>query len=160
MRKRIKRWVKRLLKTGGLFVLIGFGVLIGIIIGSESASDRQTVIIRSDYPQEFGDELAQTIEQQVAQRVEERIEERIVIPPIPTVPPFPEMPAIPEIPNIPDIPTKIYIDHQPSFFEVVNGIGTILASLGLIGLGLVMVVRGRRHLRREPKEKSPKSLNL
>jgi hypothetical protein len=52
-------------------------------------------------------------------------------------------------------PHTIRIDHSPSFFEVVNGIGTILASLGLIGLGVVMIVRGRR----EPKEKTPESLN-
>jgi hypothetical protein len=90
------------------------------------------------------------------------VEERIVVPPIPTIspiptiPPIPAIPSIPEIPEIPDMPTRIYIDHQPSFFEVVNGIGTVLASLGLIGLGLVMVVRGRR----QSKEKSPESLNL
>jgi hypothetical protein len=135
MRARIKRWLKRLLKTGGLFVLVGIGVLIGLIIGENTAVPRQTIIIHGENPFQF--------------------EKQLEIAPIPTIPAIPTIPPIPEIPAIPAMPTHIHIDHGPTFFEVVNGIGTVLASLGLIGLGVVMILRGRR----QPKEKSPESLN-
>ncbi len=144
MRARIKRWLKRLLKTGGLFVLVGIGVLIGLIIGMNTAVPRQTIIIHGETPFQFEKQL------EIAP-----IPTIPAIPPIPPIPTVPPIPPIPEIPGIPAMPTHIHIDHGPSFFEVVNGIGTVLASLGLIGLGVVMIVRGRR----QPKEKSPESLN-
>ncbi len=152
MRKRIKRLIKRLLKTGGLFVLIGVGVVIGLIIGVNTADRGEMVIVGNEYPRVISSELApiieQRVEEHVVQLVEQRTEERFEIPPIPTVPP------IPSIPSIPDAPATIYLDRSPSFLEVVNGIGTVLASFGLIGLGAMMIVRGRR----APKEKTPESL--
>lgn len=138
MRKKAKRLFRRLFKVGGLFIIIGLAVLLGIAIGSESAGDRQTVIIRSDNPNQFADRVT-AIEHQVEERIEQRIEEQIVIPPIP---------------EMPDLPTTIYINSSPSFGEVVNGISTVLASLGLIALGVVTLIRQRR-----PKEKSPASLS-
>ncbi|MCP4416651.1 MAG: hypothetical protein GY805_08510 [Chloroflexi bacterium] len=156
MRAKIKRLFKRIFKLGGLMLLVFIGMAIGIAIGEESASRRETIVIHSDYPDQFEDDLSISIEQQIGERVEQRIEERIVEQiVIPSIPPIPPIPEIPEIPDIPNIPTTIHIDHSPSFFDVVDGIGTVLASLGLIGLGAVMLVRGRR----QPKEKSPESLN-
>lgn len=146
MRARTKRLFKRLFKTGGLFIFIGLGVMIGFAIGVESAESRQTVIIRSDYSHQLEDDLAFSIEQQINERLDQQIVEQIVIPPIP---------PIPELPDIPNVPTTIHIENSPSFLDVVNGIGTIFASLGLIGLGAVMLLRNRRQL----KEKSPESLN-
>lgn len=154
MRARIKRWFKRLLKTGGVFVLIGIGVLIGLVIGVNTADARQTVIIRGDAPFLFEEGLETAVEyrfeEQLGRQIQTRIEEQTVvdIPPIPTIPPIPEMPTM---------PTTIHIERGgPNFFDVVNGIGTVLASFGLIGLGIVMIVRGRRQ---QIKEKSPESVN-
>ncbi|WP_420630189.1 hypothetical protein [Candidatus Leptofilum sp.] len=159
MRARMKRWFKRLLKMGGVFVLIGIGVIIGLTIGGSSAAANHTIVVRGDH--HFDERMDVIVEERIHERIEQRIEEEIVvdIPPIPTMPPIPTVPPIPEMPEIPpmpDIPTTIHIERGgPSFFDVVNGIGTILASFGLIGLGIVMILRGRR----QPKEKSPESLN-
>ena len=157
MRARMKRWFKRLLKTGGVFVLIGVGVIIGLIIGANTADARHTIVIRGDWSHQF-DEQFDGREERIQQRIEPRIDEQIVvdIPPIPAIPPIPPIPSVPEMPNMPEIPTTIHIERGgPSFFDVVDGIGTVLASFGLIGLGIVLIVRGRR----QPKEKSPESLN-
>ncbi len=136
MRARIKQLFKRLLKTGGLFILIGIGVMIGFAMGVESSEGMQTIVTHSDSEySSFESELEQQLEERVEHRIEEQIIERIVIPPIP---------------EIPHTPPTVHIDHSSSF----NGIGTVLASLGLIGLGTVMLVRSRR----QPKEKSPESL--
>lgn len=150
MRAKGKRLFKRLLKLGGLIFLAGMIFVLGVLAGQDSASERHTVVVRGDSPVRFEAEPEIAIQERIEREVVERIEEQIVIPPIPTVPPMPP------IPEIPPIPTTIHIDRGPGFFEVVNGIGTILASLALIALGVMMVVRGRRM----PKEKSPESLNL
>ncbi len=134
MRAKTKRLFKRLLKTGMLFTLVGMGVLIGFAIGAESASDPVLVHIYPDDPQ---------VHEETFEFAEERFEEHVA-----------ERIVMPDIPQIPNHPTRIYIDRSPSFFDVVNGIGTIFASLGLIGLGMVMLMRHRR----QPKEKSPESL--
>ena len=165
MRKRIKRLIKGLLKTGALFVLVGVGVIIGLIIGVNTADRGETIVIRGDGIGHLAPMIEQRVEQQVVRQVEERIHEQLQFSPIPTIPPIPTVPPIPAIPTIQPIPTippipdtvprTVYIDHSPSFFDVVNGIGTVLASLGLIGLGIVLIIRGRR----APKEKTPESLN-
>ena len=146
MRARKKRWFKRLLKLGGLFMLMGLGLAIGLGIGYDRGFHEARFL--------YGERYESPV--QPIRQIREQIE--IEIPPIPTIPPIPEIPeipAIPEIPPIPDVPT-IHIERGGhSFFDVVNAIGTILASFGLIGLGLVMVVRGRREI---IKEKSPESL--
>ncbi|MCA9899499.1 MAG: hypothetical protein H6654_11345 [Ardenticatenaceae bacterium] len=137
MRARKKRWFKRLLKVGRVFMLIGIGIVIGLAIGESSAQAEHILVVRD------GESV------RVERPFQERIE--VEIPPIPTIPPIPDMP------DMPDMPTTIHLHRDgPTFFDVVNGIGTILASFGLIGLGLLMVVRGRRQI---IKEKSPESLN-
>jgi hypothetical protein len=153
MRARIKRWFKRLLKTGGVFVLIGVGVIIGLIIGVNTVDARHTIVVRGDWSPQFDEQF-----DGMEERIEQRIDEQIVvdIPPIPAIPPIPPIQSVPEMPNMPEIPTTIHIERGgPNFFDVVDGIGTVLASFGLIGLGIVMIVRGRRQL----KEKSPESLD-
>ena len=137
MRARKKRCFKRLLKVGRVFMLIGIGIVIGLAIGESSAQAEHILVVRD------GESV------RVERPFQERIE--VEIPPIPTIPPIPDMP------DMPDMPTTIHLHRDgPTFFDVVNGIGTILASFGLIGLGLLMVVRGRRQI---IKEKSPESLN-
>ncbi|MCA9947976.1 MAG: hypothetical protein KC449_31050, partial [Anaerolineales bacterium] len=65
MRKRMKRWIKRLLKVGGLFFVVGFIFIMGLLIGSESAQSRQTIIVRPDHFEEVGQSIEQRIERDV-----------------------------------------------------------------------------------------------
>ena len=149
MKSRGKRFFKRLFAAGSVLILIGIGLLIGLAIGTNSTDRRQRVIIGPDGL--FQDELLHTIDQQIEERIEQRIEDRIaeeiVIPPIP---------PIPAIPEIPDLSGLVYIERTPSFWDVLNGIGTILASMILIGLGGMILIRRWRL----PKEKSPDSVEV
>ncbi len=160
MRKNTKRLFKGVIVTGVLFALIGCGFLLGLAIGMSEGQSRRTVVVQNEVPYRLREEVVigadERMHEEIAREFAEEAE-GIAISPIPTLPPVPTLPAVPTIPPIPpmpDIPARVYIDHGPSFFDVVNGIGTILASFGLIGLGIVMVVRGRR----APKEKTPESL--
>lgn len=67
------------------------------------------------------------------------------------------MPAIPEMPEMPDFRANIHIvERGPTVWDVLDGIGTILASLMLIWLGGTVL---RRHWQ-QPKEKSPESVGV
>ena len=147
MKSRRKRFFKQLFKIGKIPLLLGIGLLIGLAIGAENSS-RSDMVIRTNG--RFSDEIARNIEQHIEQNIQERINEHIVIPPIP------EMPEMPEMPTMPDFQTNIRIERGPTFWEVLNGIGTMIASLMLIGLGGMILVRRRR----EPKEKSPESVGV
>jgi len=150
MKSRGKRFFKRLFGTGGALILVGIGLFIGLVIGTNSANRQQRVVFRPDRP--FQGEVAHTIEQQIEERIERHIEERIVeeivIPPIPPIPP------IPEIPDLSGINANIHIERTPSFWDVLNGIGTILGSMILMGMGGMILIRRWR----QPQEKSPDSV--
>lgn len=152
MKSRGKRFFKRLFGAGGVLILIGIGLFIGLVIGTNSADRRQRVVFRPDRP--FQGEVAHNIEQQIEERIERHIEERIVeeivIPPIPPIPP------IPEIPDLSGVNANIHIERTPSFWDVLNGIGTILGSMILIGLGGMILIRRWR----QPKEKSADSVGV
>ena len=152
MKSRRKRFFKRLFKIGKIPFLIGIGLLIGIAISGSSHEEHHSVIIENDgrFHEEIVHDIEQRIEEQIEHRIEDRIVNEIVIPPIP------DIPDIPEIPDLPDFDTKVYIDNGPSFWDVLNGAGTILASLILVGLGGKMLIQRRR----QPKEKSPESVNV
>ncbi len=138
MRARIRRVFKRLYKSKGTLILMGIAGFIGIMIGAEEGGSRETYVVRSD-------RFDEAFEQRIEERIERQIEERIVIP---------DIPDIPEISDFPDMPDVIYVDHHTSSFgEVVNSIGTILVSLGLIWVGVKVMTQ-----RRVPKEKSPESV--
>lgn len=163
MRKNRKRLFKGLLATGVVFALVGCGVLIGLMLGLSEGQSRHSAIGQNEIPYRFHEEVViaadERSHEEMAREVAEQVEriEVAPIPSIPTIPPIPTIPAIPTIQPIPPIPAitpHVYIDHGPTFFDVVNGIGTILASFGLIGLGIAMIVRGWR----APKEKRPESL--
>jgi hypothetical protein len=146
MKSRGKRFFRRLFKVGSVLILIGIGLLIGLAIGTNSTNERQRVIIGPD--RSF--QMEQQIGEQIERQIEERIVEEIVIPPIPPVP------AIPEIPDLSRINTQVHIERTPSFWDVLNGIGTILASLILMGLGGMILIRRWQ----QPKEKSPESVEV
>lgn len=166
MRKNMKRLFKGVIVSGVLFALVGCGVLLGLAIGLSEGQSRRTVVVQNEVPYRLREEVVigadERMHEEIAREFAEEVEGIAIsplptLPPIPTLPPVPTLPAVPTLPPIPpmpDIPARVYIDHGPSFFDVVNGIGTILASFGLIGLGIVMVARGRR----APKEKTPESL--
>jgi hypothetical protein len=152
MKSRGKRFFKRLFKVGSILLLIGIGLLIGLAIGTNSPDRRPGVTVHTGRP--FRDEIAHNIEQQleeqIEQRINSRIAEEIVLPPIPPVP------AIPEIPHLSGFNANVHIERTPSFWDVLNGIGTILGSLTLIGLGGMILLRRRQ----QPKEKSPGSIEV
>jgi len=152
MKSRGKRFFKRLFGAGGVLILIGIGLFIGLVIGTNSANRQQRVVFRPDRP--FQGEVAHNIEQQIEERIERHIEDRIVeeivIPPIPPVPPIP---PIPPIPDLSGVNANIHIERTPSFWDVLNGIGTILGSMILMGMGGMILIRRWR----QPKEKSPDS---
>jgi hypothetical protein len=150
MKSRGKRFFKRLFGTGGVLILIGIGLFIGLVIGTNSANRQQRVVFRPDRP--FQGEVAHTIEQQIEERIERHIEERIVEEIV--IPPIPPIPAIPEIPDLSGINTNIHIERTPSFWDVLNGIGTILGSMILMGMGGMILIRRWR----QPQEKSPDSV--
>ena len=150
MKSRGKRFFKRLFATGGVLILIGIGLFIGLVIGTNSANRQQRVVFRPDRP--FQGEVAHTIEQQIEERIERHIEERIVEEIV--IPPIPPIPAIPEIPDLSGINTNIHIERTPSFWDVLNGIGTILGSMILMGMGGMILIRRWR----QPQEKSPDSV--
>jgi hypothetical protein len=149
MKSRGKRFFKRLFGAGGVLILIGIGLFIGLVIGTNSANRQQRVVFRPDRP--FQGEVAHTIEQQIEERIERHIEDRIVEEIV--IPPIPPIPAIPEIPDLSGINTDIHIERTPSFWDVLNGIGTILGSMILMGMGGMILIRRWR----QPKEKSPDS---
>jgi hypothetical protein len=149
MKSRGKRFFKRLFKIAKIPVLIGMGLFIGLVIGTNSANRQQRVVFRPDRP--FQGEVAHTIEQQIEERIERHIEERIVEEIV--IPPIPPIPAIPEIPDLSGINTNIHIERTPSFWDVLNGIGTILGSMILMGMGGMILIRRWR----QPQEKSPDS---
>ena len=144
MRKRIKRVVKKIWKTGKWLLVFGLVLVIGIAIGAESSTTHESVIIYNESGGEFNEEHVLTIERHFENA---HLVDEIVIPPIP------EIPEIPAVPAIPEMPTTIYVDNSPSFFDIVDGISTVLASLVLIGLGVYIIRRDR-----PGKEKSPESL--
>ena len=149
MKSRGKRFFKRLFKIAKIPVLIGMGLFIGLVIGTNSANRQQRVVFRPDRP--FQGDVAHTIEQQIEERIERHIEDRIVEEIV--IPPIPPIPAIPEIPDLSGINTNIHIERNPSFWDVLNGIGTILGSMILMGMGGMILIRRWR----QPKEKSPDS---
>lgn len=160
MKSRGKRLFKRLFKMARIPFLIGIGLFIGLIIGAESNQGRQVVVANDG---RFADELAYNTEQRVEQQIQEHMVEEVVVPPIPPIPPippvppipdFPEMPAFPESPDFPDFHTNVHIERGPSFWDVLNGIGTILASLILIGMGSKILIQRWR----QPQEKPPDSV--
>jgi len=156
MKSRGKRFFKRLFKIAKIPVLIGMGLFIGLVIGTNSANRQQRVVFRPDRP--FQGEVAHNIEQQIEERIERHIEERIVeeieIAPIPPVPPIPPIPPIPEIPDLSGVNANIHIERTPSFWDVLNGIGTILGSMILMGMGGMILIRRWR----QPQGKSPDSV--
>ena len=149
MKSRRKRFFKRLFKVVKIPFLIGIGLLIGLAMSESSHVSHHSVIIENDgrFHEEIVHDIEQRIEEQIEHRIEDRIVNEIVIPPIPD---------IPDIPDLPDLDTNIHIEYGPSVWDVLNGIGTILASLILIGLGGKMLIQRRR----QPKEKSPESVNV
>ena len=146
MKSRTKQFVKRLFKLAKIPLLIGIGLIIGLALSESSHKEHHSVIVRTDG--RVADEIAQNIEQRIEQQIQERIIERVVIRDMP------EIPDIPEIPNIPDFQTNVHIERGPSFWDLVNGVRTVLASLVMIVLGGMILMRRRR----EPKEKSPESV--
>ena len=153
MKSRGKRFFKRLVQIGKIPFLIGLGMIFGLAISGSSNSAHHSYVINSEH---FGSEIAENIEHRIEERIERQIEERIineiVIPPIPAIPDIPE---IPEIPDFSEIHTNVHVEHTPSFWDILNGIGTIMASLMLIGLGGMMLIRRRQ----QPQEKSPESVD-
>jgi hypothetical protein len=127
-------------------LLIGIGLFIGLIIGLESR-ESPNIVIRPDG--RSANEYAQNIEQRIEQQIQEHIMEEI------TIPPMPPVPDNPDIPNLRDFQTNIRIERTTSFWDVLNGIGTILASLILIGMGGMILLRRWR----QPREKSPESVS-
>jgi hypothetical protein len=158
MKARSKRFFKRLLQLAKIPFLVGIGLLIGVSIAEGTRHTQHTVVIQADDSFENGlGDLERRIEERIEQHIEAQIIERIAIPPIPeipAVPPIPEIPPIPAIPEIPAAPGFHIVERGPSVWDVLSGIGTILASLLLIGLGGMMLLRHWR----QPKEKSPKTL--
>jgi hypothetical protein len=146
MKSRGKRFFKRLFKMAKIPLLIGIGLFIGLIIGLDSKEGRN-IVIQPDG--RSANEYAQNIEQRIEQQIQEHIIEEIAIPPMPAVP------NNPDIPNLRDFQTNIRIERTTSFWDVLNGIGTILASLILIGMGVMILLRRRR----QPREKSPESVS-
>lgn len=155
MKSRVKRGFRWLFKKAKMPLLMGIGLFIGLAIGADN-NGGSTVIVRTDG--RAADELAHNFEQRIEHQIQERIVEEINIPPIPeipAIPEIPEIPAIPEIPSVPELRTNIHIvESTPSFWDVLNGIGTILASLMLIVLGGKILLRRRQ----VPKEKTPESV--
>lgn len=146
MKSRRKRFFKRLFKLAKIPLLIGLGLIMGLALSESAQTDHHSVIVRTDG--RFADEIAQNIERRVEQQIEERIIERVVIRDAPEIPPMPEMPVMP------DFQTNVHIERGLSFWDLVNGVRTVLASLIMIGLGIMILMRRRR----EPKEKSPESM--
>ncbi len=126
----------RLLKAGGLFLLLWMTLMIGYALGEANGrirSENNTSIV-VDMP-----------ERPTMPRRPDR----------PQLPELPDMPVRPTLPNrIPSIDRVITIEQGPSLLSVFSTVSNVLIGLALMGLGIVMI---RKH-DRQPKEKTPDSL--
>lgn len=137
MKAKGKRLVKRLFRLAKLPLLIGVGLVIGLAIGSAHSSPERVIVYGGDA---FAQDIA-VLERQMEMHMEQRM--------------MPEMPEMPVLPEVPDFRANIHIvERGPTVWDVLDGIGTILASLLLIWLGGTLL---RRHWQ-QPKEKSPESV--
>lgn len=138
MFKRIfnKSSFKKLVKAGGLILLLGMTLMIGYTLGEAEGHLRG---------RQIGADTQIIVE----------IPERPDIPRRPERPQLPELPVRPTLPErIPAIERIVMVDQGPSFFGVLSTVSNVIIGLALIGLGLVMI---RKH-DRQSKEKTPDSL--